>query len=277
MRDQNDKNAPGGARTPDLRITSAPSAVHAGTAYKYVALTDCATGAGWCEQCFFYYYYFTDLANWKQNWPDNSISFPNFLNLVQGIRERNKTWQEPFLWLVKMEWQILFRPPVKVRDHLQRRSLIFWSEETKTNLFIWHPTEISGIFGIMESMHPAFFSCLQRLSTEWHKTKVITLVNYKWQWQSSEPIKTPGNHVWPMKSAGKRVRVTYDWFHEVLLLIGWESGARFWTNSRSRRFRIFWSKETKTNLSIWLPTELSVLGEAFNWVSSNQSDCSSQS
>ena len=37
--------APGGARTPDLRITSAPSAVHASTAYKYDALTDSATGA----------------------------------------------------------------------------------------------------------------------------------------------------------------------------------------------------------------------------------------
>ena len=38
--------APGGARTPDLRITSALSAIHASTAYKYDALTDCATGAG---------------------------------------------------------------------------------------------------------------------------------------------------------------------------------------------------------------------------------------
>ena len=38
--------APGGARTPDLRITPALSAVHASTAYKYDALTDCATGAG---------------------------------------------------------------------------------------------------------------------------------------------------------------------------------------------------------------------------------------
>ena len=37
--------APGGARTPDLRITSAPSAPNAFTAYKYDALTDCATGA----------------------------------------------------------------------------------------------------------------------------------------------------------------------------------------------------------------------------------------
>ena len=39
------KSAPGGDRTPDLRITSAPSATFACTAYKYDALTDCATGA----------------------------------------------------------------------------------------------------------------------------------------------------------------------------------------------------------------------------------------
>ena len=45
--DRKRQNAPGGARTPDLRITSAPSAVNANTAYKYDALTDCATGAGW--------------------------------------------------------------------------------------------------------------------------------------------------------------------------------------------------------------------------------------
>ena len=46
LRHEKIKNAPGGARTPDLRITSAPSAVHASIAYKYDALTDCATGAG---------------------------------------------------------------------------------------------------------------------------------------------------------------------------------------------------------------------------------------
>ena len=38
--------APGGVRTRALRITSAPSAAIASTAYKYDALTDCATGAG---------------------------------------------------------------------------------------------------------------------------------------------------------------------------------------------------------------------------------------
>ena len=37
--------APGGARTPDLRITSAPSPVYDSTAYKYDALTVSATGA----------------------------------------------------------------------------------------------------------------------------------------------------------------------------------------------------------------------------------------
>ena len=40
-------SAPGGVWTRDLRITSAPSAAIACTAYKYDALTDCATGAGW--------------------------------------------------------------------------------------------------------------------------------------------------------------------------------------------------------------------------------------
>ena len=40
-------------------------------------------------------------------------------------------------------------------DHLQRWSRIFRSEETETDLSIWIPTEISGIFGIMEST-PSF-------------------------------------------------------------------------------------------------------------------------
>ena len=46
VRDEKDKNAPGGAGNPDLRITSTPSVIHTSTAYKYDALTDCATGAG---------------------------------------------------------------------------------------------------------------------------------------------------------------------------------------------------------------------------------------
>ena len=45
----------------------------------------------------------------------------------------------------------IFRP--KYVDHLQRWSRIFRSEEIETNLSIWIPTEISGIFGIMESTH----------------------------------------------------------------------------------------------------------------------------
>ena len=54
--------------------------------------------------------------------------------------------------LSKMERQIsvgIFRP--KYVDHLQRWSRIFRSEETETDLSIWIPTEITGIFGIMES------------------------------------------------------------------------------------------------------------------------------
>ena len=46
MRDEKNRNSPGGPPTPDLRITSAPSAVHTSTAYKYDALTDCATVTG---------------------------------------------------------------------------------------------------------------------------------------------------------------------------------------------------------------------------------------
>ena len=63
-----------------------------------------------------------------------------------------------------MERQILVQQPVKVMDHLQGRSHIFWSEETKTNLFIWLPTEISGIFGMMESMHSAIFVFTEALN-----------------------------------------------------------------------------------------------------------------
>ena len=43
----------------------------------------------------------------------------------------------------------IFQP--KYVDHLQRWSRIFRSEETETNLSVWIATEISGIFGIMES------------------------------------------------------------------------------------------------------------------------------
>ena len=39
----------------------------------------------------------------------------------------------------------------KYVDHRQRWSRIFRSEETETNFSIWIPTEIFGIFDIMES------------------------------------------------------------------------------------------------------------------------------
>ena len=51
-----------------------------------------------------------------------------------------------------MERQILVGIfQLKYVDHLQRWYRIFRSEETETDLSIWIPTEISGIFGIMES------------------------------------------------------------------------------------------------------------------------------
>ena len=46
----------------------------------------------------------------------------------------------------------IFQP--KYVNHLQRRSRIFRSKETETDLSIWIPTEILGIFCIME--HPWF-------------------------------------------------------------------------------------------------------------------------
>ena len=53
---------------------------------------------------------------------------------------------------------------LKYVDHPQRWSRIFRSEETETDLSIWIPTEISGIFGIMVStqwvlfpLHPQYF------------------------------------------------------------------------------------------------------------------------
>ena len=68
---------------------------------------------------------------------NSSSEFPNY-------------WQRT--GLSKMERQIsvgIFRP--KYVDHLQRWSRIFRSKETETVLAIWIPTEITGIFGIMES------------------------------------------------------------------------------------------------------------------------------
>ena len=63
-----------------------------------------------------------------------------------------------------MEWRIsvgLFRP--KYMDHLQRWSRIFRWEETETDLSIWNPTEISGIFVIKA---PRVFSGGENLPNE---------------------------------------------------------------------------------------------------------------
>ena len=55
---------------------------------------------------------------------------------------------------------------------------------------------------------------LERFSIKCHKnkTKVITLASHKGHRKSSEPIKTPSNYLKLRKSAGKRVRMSRDWF-----------------------------------------------------------------
>ena len=53
---------------------------------------------------------------------------------------------------------------------------------------------------------------VERFSVECRKTKVITLASHKEHTQYSEPIKTPSNYMQLRKSAGKRVRVSQDWF-----------------------------------------------------------------
>ena len=57
-------------------------------------------------------------------------------------------------------------------------------------------------------------SLLERFSIECRKTKtkVITLANHRGHRQSSEPIKTRSNYMKLTQSAGKRVRVSQDWF-----------------------------------------------------------------
>ena len=73
----------------------------------------------------------------------------------------------------------IFRP--KYADHLRRWSPIFRPEETEMNLFNWIPTEISGIFGKMEStlsrIFPSF-SC----GTFRHVTfrPIFDVQNHKW-------------------------------------------------------------------------------------------------
>ena len=55
---------------------------------------------------------------------------------------------------------------------------------------------------------------LERFSIECRKTKtkVITVANQRGHRQSSGPIKTRGNYMKLTQSAGKRVRVSQDWF-----------------------------------------------------------------
>ena len=55
---------------------------------------------------------------------------------------------------------------------------------------------------------------LERFSFECRKTKtkVITLTNHNSRKQSNEPIRARSKYMSPVPSAGKRVRVSHDWF-----------------------------------------------------------------
>ena len=60
-------------------------------------------------------------------------------------------------------------------------------------------------------------SCLmdmERYSIECRKTKtkVITLTNHNSRKKSNEPIRARSKYMSPVPSAGKRVRVSHDWF-----------------------------------------------------------------
>ena len=136
----------GGARNPDLRITHARSVAHASIAYKYDTLTDCAW---WYEECFLS----TKLANWNQNSPDGTKTVRDQCYYPRKMKQQKRANQEEWLlpsfslFRITTKRQILVRP-VKV-DHFKKQFRIFWSEETETNLFIWLPTEIFGIFGMI--------------------------------------------------------------------------------------------------------------------------------
>ena len=89
-------------------------------------------------------------------------------------------------------------------------------------------------------------SLIERFSFECRKTKtkVITLTNHNNRKQSYEPIR-----VSPVPSAGKRVHLYHDWF-SVLLLIGRESGARFFNQSQSV------AMQNQSNCGITFDTQL---------------------
>ena len=73
---------------------------------------------------------------------------------------------------------------------------------------------------------------LERFSIECRKTKTkeITLTNHNSRKQSYEPIRARRKYMSPVPSAGKRVRVSHDWFY---FWLGQGSGARFFNQSQS--------------------------------------------
>ena len=74
----------------------------------------------------------------------------------------------------------IFRP--KYVDHLQRWFRIFRSEETETDLSIWIPAEISGIFGKMASTHNCSYTkmTMPMKSLELHHPQPTENTKFLW-------------------------------------------------------------------------------------------------
>ena len=74
---------------------------------------------------------------------------------------------------------------------------------------------------------------LEKFSIRWSKikTKVIALANHNRRWQCNEPIRTRSKYMYTCKR--RKTRASKSRLVLVLLLIGWESGARFFNQSLS--------------------------------------------
>ena len=142
VRDEKDKNAPGLSNPrPSHYFSTLGDSHHWFTAllihsaaYKYDTLTDCATGAGWCQK-YFFFFHLTELPNWNQNSLDAFI-MPDTQSETSGQSETQGKWNRiswlnqanreewllPYFisfldsyaretnWLVKMQRQTLAQP-----------------------------------------------------------------------------------------------------------------------------------------------------------------------
>ena len=80
---------------------------------------------------------------------------------------------------------------------------------THVSVFEHHDETHFLVFDILLKL-----SKLERFSFECRKikTKVITLTNHNSHKQSNQPIRARSKYMSPVPSAGKRARVSHDWF-----------------------------------------------------------------